>query len=72
MYICKCGQLPEPEDARGEANKEKVRGRVESCANDFGAGLIEIMSFCNTPAGVGYSVDWVAVHQVGACGIAFF
>jgi len=70
VHICKCGQLPEPEDARGKTDEEKIRGRVESCANDLGARLVEIVSLCDTPARVGYSVGWVATYQVGACRVS--
>ena len=69
MHVYKCGQLPEPEDTGGEADEEKVRGRMESCADDFRAGLVEIVSICDAPAGVGYPIDWVAMHQVGTDGV---
>ena len=70
VHACKRGQLPEPKDARREAYEEKVRGRLVSCADNFRAGLVKIVSIYDAPAGVGNTIDWIAAYQVGA-GVVF-
>ena len=70
VHACKRGQLPEPKDARREAYEEKVRGRMESCADNFRAGLVKIVSIYDAPAGVGNTIDWIVAYQVGA-GVVF-
>src|ERR1700722_1203533 len=52
MDIGKARHLPKAEDPRGESDNKQIGGRVVGGADNFGAWLVEVVSFMNPPTGV--------------------